>query len=218
MTADSDWSAILFDLDGTVADTVDMILACYRHTMQVHLGEAPPDERWLTGMGTPLVKQLRGFARSQEEGEAMLETYQTYQRSVHHSMVTPFPGIPAVLEEMTERGIPLAIVTSKRREMALWTLDVCGQRQRFPTVVTADDITKGKPDPEPVLLALEWLGIAPSPRVLFVGDSVHDVRAGQEAGVRTAAVTWGPFAADELQVVGPDFLVGEPGDLLPLKP
>lgn len=92
MTADSDWSAILFDLDGTVADTVDMILACYRHTMHAHLGEVPPDERWLSGMGTPLVTQLQAFARSQEEGEAMLETYQTYQRSIHDSMVAPFPG------------------------------------------------------------------------------------------------------------------------------
>ncbi len=218
MTADSDWSAILFDLDGTVADTVDMILACYRHTMQIHLGEVPPDARWLSGMGTPLVTQLRGFARSQEESEAMLETYQTYQRSIHDSMVAPFPGIPEVLEELTERGIPLAIVTSKRREMAIWTLNACGLRDGFPTVVTADDITKGKPDPEPVLLALECLGIAASPRVLFVGDSIHDVRAGQEAGVRTVAVTWGPFAAGELQAVGPDFMVGEPEGLLALKP
>jgi len=218
MTSDSDWSAILFDLDGTVADTVDMILACYRHTMQAHLGEVPPDECWLSGMGTPLVTQLRGFARSQEDSEAMLETYQAYQRSIHDSMVAPFPGIPEVLEEMMERGIPLAIVTSKRREMATWTLSVCGLGDCFPTVVTADDITKGKPDPEPVLLALEWLGIAPSPRVLFVGDSIHDVRAGQEAGVRTAAVTWGPFSAEELQVVEPDFMVGETEELSVLEP
>jgi pyrophosphatase PpaX len=85
-------------------------------------------------------------------------------------------------------------------------------------VVTADDITKGKPDPEPVLLALEWLGITPSLRILLVGDSIHDVRAGQEAGVRTAAVTWGPFAAGELRAVGPDFMVGEPEGLLALMP
>jgi pyrophosphatase PpaX len=218
MTSDSDWSAILFDLDGTVADTVDMILACYRHTMQTHLGEVPPEERWLSGMGTPLVTQLRGFARSQEESEAMLETYQTYQRSIHDSMVTPFSGISEVLANLAGRGIPLAIVTSKRQEMAIWTLKACGLRDRFPTVVTADDITRGKPDPEPVHLALEWLGIASSLRVLLVGDSIHDVRAGQAAGVRTAAVTWGPFAADELQAVNPDFMVDEPGELLPLKP
>jgi pyrophosphatase PpaX len=218
MSSDPDWTAILFDLDGTVADTVNMILACYRHTMEAHLEEVPPDERWLSGMGTPLVTQLRGFARSQEESEAMLETYQTYQRSIHESMVTPFPGIPEVLGNLTERGIPLAIVTSKRQEMTSWTLSACGLGDRFPTVVTASDITKGKPDPEPVLLALEWLGIAPSPRVLFVGDSIHDVGAGQAAGIRTAAVTWGPFGADELQAVNPDFMVGEPGELLALKP
>ena len=218
MSSDSDWSAILFDLDGTVADTVDMILACYRHTMEAHLEEVPPDERWLSGMGTPLVTQLRGFARSQEESEEMLETYQTYQSSIPESMVTPFPGISEVLGNLTERGIPLAIVTSKRQEMTLWTLNACGVRDQFPTVVTADDITKGKPDPEPVLLALERLGIAPSPQILFVGDSIHDVLAGRAAGVRTVAVTWGPFAAEELQAVNPDFMVGEPGELLALKP
>ena len=71
------WAAVLFDLDGTLADTTELILRCYRHTMHVHLGHAPPDRRWTAGMGTPLREQLKEFARDAEEEARMADTYST---------------------------------------------------------------------------------------------------------------------------------------------
>ncbi len=190
---------VLFDLDGTLADTVELILMSYRHTMRTHLGDAPPDERWLSTMGTPLRDQLTNFARSPTEAQAMLETYTTYQRGVHDQMVRPFPGAVEVLAGLRERGCRVGIVTSKREEVAQRTLTVCGLANYIEALVCAEHVRRGKPDPEAVYLALGTLGLGDhSGDVLFVGDSPFDLRAGRAAGTRTAAVCWGACTRETL--------------------
>jgi pyrophosphatase PpaX len=213
------WRGVLFDLDGTLADTVELILRSYRHTMLTHLGEVLPDERWLSTMGTPLRAQLRDFARDEAEAEAMLETYTVFQRGVHDEMVRPFPGARDVLDEFRERGARLAVVTSKRNVVARRTMEVCGLHESVEVVVGADDVRLGKPDPEPVHLALDVLGLREAvSEVLFVGDSPFDLRAGRAAGTRTAAVSWGAFARAALEAEEPDYFVDGLGDLLGLEP
>jgi len=210
---DPPWSAVLFDLDGTLADTVELILRCYRHTMRTHLGRELPDERWLATIGTRLVDQLGEFATGPEEVERMLETYESHQRRVHDEHVRAFAPAVDALRRLGERERPRAVVTSKRREMALRTVEALGLSSHVPVLVAGDDVERGKPDPEPVRRALEALGVAADRSVLFVGDSPYDVRAGRSAGVRTAGVLWGPFGAEELEEAGPDFLLHEPGEL-----
>lgn len=212
------WAAVLFDLDGTLADTVPLILRCYRHTMRCHLGQERPDEEWLRTIGTPLRDQLLDFARDAEEAAAMLDTYVTFQRTVHDDMVRPFEGAREVLERLAGEGSRLGVVTSKRREMALRTLDVSGIGDLVEALVAADDVTRGKPDPEPVEQALELLDVAAQrDRVLFVGDSPFDLRAGRGAGVRTAGALWGPFPRNVLEREGPDHLVAALGEVVDLR-
>lgn len=201
------WDAVLFDLDGTLADTVELILRCYRHTMRVHLGRALADERWLATIGTPLRDQLREFARSEEEAGAMLETYEAHQRRIHDRYVRPFDGAADTVRRLRSAGVPLAVVTSKRREMADRTLRVCGFAEEMEVTVTASDVVSGKPDPEPVLRALAGLGLEGAGGVLFVGDSPYDIRAGRAAGTRTAGALWGAFGRGELEDAGPDHLL-----------
>lgn len=213
------WRGVLFDLDGTLADTVELILRSYRHTMQTHLGAALPDERWLATIGMPLRTQLLGFARDEVEAAAMLETYTVFQRSVHDQMVRPFPGACAVLAELKTRGAHLAVVTSKRNEVARRTLEVCALWDAVDVVVGADDVVRGKPDPEPVYLALDALGLRESAdEVLFVGDSPYDLRAGRAAGTRTAAVSWGAFGRSALEAEAPDYFVDSLDELLGTTP
>lgn len=212
------WSALLFDLDGTLADTVELILRCYRHTMRVHRGTELADDRWLATLGTPLREQLRDFARSDDEARAMLDTYVTYQREIHDDAVRAFPGAAETLQRFAEAGVALAVVTSKRREMAIRTLEACGLLEHFPVVVAADDVRSGKPDPEPVRKALSGLGVGDGARSLFVGDSPYDIHAGRDAGTRTAAALWGPFSRSILEEAGPDYMVeriSAVGDLTP---
>jgi pyrophosphatase PpaX len=212
------WDAVLFDLDGTLADSVELILSCYRYTMRLHLQESPADDLWLAGMGTPLVTQLAAFARSAAELAAMQDTYRTYQRTVHDEMVRPYPGVRDTLQELAAKGTPLGVVTSKHREMTLRTLGVCGIADWFDVIITPEDVSRGKPDPEPVTRALERLAGARRHRVLFVGDAPVDMQSGRAAGVRTAGALWGPFGFDKLNAASPDFLLHDIADLLHVKP
>jgi pyrophosphatase PpaX len=209
---------VLFDLDGTLADTVDLILRCYRHTMTAHLGEAPPDERWLAGIGTPLRTQLAGFARDDAEADAMLDTYVRFQRTIHDDMVVAYPGAVDLTRALADAGVAVGVVTSKRREMAERTLARCGLADAYQVLVAADDVTRGKPDPEPVWQALDVLGLRHrADRTLFVGDSPFDIKAGRRAGTRTAAALWGPFERVILEAERPDFWVDRLEDVLTLR-
>ena len=209
------WRGVFFDLDGTLADTVELILRSFRHTMEVHLGEVPPDEQWLATLGTPLVAQLRDFARDDAQAAAMLETYSVFQHRVHDEMVRPFPGAAEAIASLASKGAKIAVVTSKRRSWAQRTMEVCGLWDSVELLVSADEVVRGKPDPEPVLQALDALGLTDWPeQVLFVGDSPFDIRAGRGAGTSTAAVGWGPFARDALMAEGPDYFLESLSDLM----
>lgn len=213
------WRAVLFDLDGTLADTVELILRSFRHTMRRHLGEAPADARFLEGIGTPLPVQIAAFARSDEERDRMLATYVAYQRESHDRMVRPFPGAGAVVAELRRRGVAVGVVTSKARGIARRTMEVCELYDRFDFVVCGDEVERGKPDPEPVIRAMRALGTYDEPeRVVFVGDSPHDLRAGRAAGTRTAAVGWGPIARNVLEAEAPDFFLERLDDVLGIAP
>ncbi|MDX1495480.1 MAG: HAD-IA family hydrolase [Longimicrobiales bacterium] len=212
------WQAVLFDLDGTLADTVELILRSFRHTMRTHLGTVPPDSAFLAGIGKPLPVQLAGFAEDEGQRMEMLATYVEYQRSIHDGMVRPFPGALEVVTELRSRGSPTAIVTSKGRSIAGRTLRVCGLHEAFDFVVCADEVERGKPDPEPVVRALGALGVDDAGSVVFVGDSPHDLKAGRAAGVRTAAVEWGPIERRVLEAERPDFFLARMDDLLEIAP
>ncbi len=213
------WRGVLFDLDGTLADTVELILKSFRHTMERHLGAVPEESRFLESIGKPLPVQLRDFARSEEERMAMLETYVAFQRSHHDDMVKPFPGALEVVDELRAREVRVGIVTSKGHRIARRTLEVCGLHERVEFVVCGDQVENGKPHPEPVLKALAALGISDMRhRVLFVGDSPHDLRAGRDAGTRTAAVGWGPLDRRVLHAESPDFFLDRMEDLLRVTP
>jgi pyrophosphatase PpaX len=207
--------AVLYDFDGTLADSTELTMQCYRHTMRTHLGEVLPDDEWLSGFGTTLEAQMRRFGRDAGEVQAMLDTYREYQNSIHDDMVRPFPEATETVAELERRGYGLAIVTSKRRRMALRGMELCGLVRHFDVIVTPEDVTEAKPHPEPVLFALQKLGVAPH-EALFVGDSPHDVAAGRAAGTRTAAALWGPFPRQALEDAGPDAFLREQRDVLRL--
>lgn len=205
--------AVLYDFDGTLADTTELVMECYRHTMQRHLGEVPPAEEWLRGFGTPLEVQINRFARSAAERLDMLDTYRCYQEEQAERLVRPFEGALETLDALLTRGFALAIVTSRHRESTLRGIDLCGLTDRFREIVTPEDVASPKPHPEPVLHALKRLGVEPAEAV-FVGDSPHDMAAGREAATETAAALWGPFAREALEAERPTHLLHHPSDVL----
>lgn len=207
--------AVLYDFDGTLADSTELIMQCYRHTMGAHLGHVPPDEDWLSGFGTTLETQLRRYARSEAEMQDMLVTWRAFQDGIHDDMLRPFPGAAETVAELERRGYGLAIVTSKHRRATLRGMELCGIVSHFDVIVTPEDVKDPKPHPEPVLVALERLGVA-AEEAIFIGDSPHDIASGKAAGTRTAGVLWGPFPRAALESAGPDALLDAQQDVLRL--
>ena len=209
------WRGVLFDLDGTLADTFDLILRSFRFTMKQHLGTEPPTDAFIASMGKPLPIQLHDYARSEEERLAMRDTYVAYQRSIHDEMVKPFPGALSTLRALRARDLRVGVVTSKGHRIGRRTLEVCGLSDEVEYVVFGDQVERAKPSPEPVLRALDALDLAEQPgSVLFVGDSPHDVRAGRSAGTKTAAVRWAPVDRRVLEAEQPDFFLRRLEDVL----
>ncbi len=204
----------LFDLDGTLIDSIELILTSYRHTMRVHRGTEPSDDLWLAGLGTPLTAQFRDFTDDPAEVEAMIATYRAYNREHHDRMVRPYDGIVDAVEKVAQHA-QLGVVTSKTHEGAERGLRSCGLDGIFHAIVGSDDVTRHKPDPAPVQHALRLLDGTPETTV-FVGDSPHDMAAGRAAGVRTAAALWGPFGRPQLTPQAPDYWLDAPAALTQL--
>jgi pyrophosphatase PpaX len=209
------FTTYLFDLDGTLIDSIDLILECYRHTMKIHLGRVPPDSIWLAGIGTPLRKQFRDFTEDSDEIEAMAATYKEYHHAHHDELLKKYPGAVEPVRLLKERGGKLGVVTSKMVWSTHRGLEICGFDGLFDAFVTAADVEKHKPEPDPVWHALKLLDSKPEEAV-FVGDSPHDMAAGRAAGVKTAAVLWGPYDRKALEPHEPDFWLHEPADIAKL--
>ncbi len=209
---------LLFDLDGTLIDTTELILGCYRASVSKLVDDPPSDEEILKGFGTPLPSQLwRLYPSLRGRIDELVAMWRQAQEDLHDRLIKPFPDTAGVLSELRRRGYPLGIVTSKERfaaerDMALYGLQLLVER-----VVYMDDTVNHKPHPEPVLKGLELMGARPED-ALYVGDSLHDMKAGREAGVKVAAALWGPFPKEPLLAFGPDYLLPSIRGLLDLCP
>ena len=209
-------STYLFDLDGTLIDSIELIMSSFRHTMLTHRGAVPDDDDWRAGFGRPLRPQLARYARDADEVARMAATYRAHNLENHDRLVKPYAGIPPVVAALSERGVRLGIVTSKNRTAAEQGLRHCALDGFFDLLVTSDDVTEHKPHPAPVLAALASLEAQPAETV-FIGDSPHDCEAGRAAGVSTAAALWGPFSRASLDAHDPDHWLARPEAILGLR-
>ena len=201
------FDAVLFDLDGTLLDSVELILESYRHTLAHHALPPRPRGEVLAGLGTPLEAQLARWAPAAQV-DALVETYVEHNLRIHDELVRPFPGVNDLVHRLHGAGVGLAIVTSKRRRGTERGLRALGLAHAFDVRVCADDVERAKPHPEPVERALAALG-APRERAAFVGDATHDLRAGSAAGVTTIAVLWGAATREQLEAENPDFVAAD---------
>jgi len=195
---------VLFDFDGTLVDSVELILESYRHTMRVHRGGAPDDALFLNGLGTPLRVQFKSFTDDPAEIEVMIATYREWNLANHDRMVRAFPGAVETAKELKAHGARMGIVTSKNLHGLNKGLALCGFDGLFDALVTSDMMERSKPDPAPVHSAIAQLE-GQAATTLMVGDSPHDIAAGRGAGTRTAACLWGPFHRARLAEESPDY-------------
>jgi pyrophosphatase PpaX len=199
--------AALFDFDGTLVDTTELIYQSMRHATGEVLGREIPRETLMANVGQPLPRQMELI--SAKRTEALLESYRLHNEEHHDALIKEFPGVEGSLARLRAGGsVGIGVVTSKRRfsvEMALKTFPgLAGVVDHF---VTMEDTTEHKPHPAPLLKGLEFLGGVPPRKAAYVGDSPFDVVAAEAAGVKSVAVSWGAFSEDTLRAAAPDYLV-----------
>ena len=200
-------SAALFDFDGTLVDTTEMIFQSMRHATSSVLGREDLSRgELLANVGQPLPRQMELF--DAEKAELLLEAYRAHHEEHHDALIAAFPGVDAALNRLRTAGVRIVVVTSKRRrsvEMSLRSfpgLDLVVDR-----FVTMEDTQEHKPHPEPLLKGLELMGDVPRDQAAYVGDSPFDVQAAKAAGLTSVAVSWGAFSEDTLREAEPDYLV-----------
>jgi pyrophosphatase PpaX len=205
-------AAILFDFDGTVIDSGPLIVESFRHAVRTVLGKSIADEEMLAFVGGwSLHEQMARLAPDRED--ELVEAYRAHNEP-RHANLGFCPGMGELLARLSAEGVKLGLVTAKRRATVELAYAALPQLERlFPVMVTAEDTNLHKPDPAPLLLALERLG-AEASEAAYVGDSPFDVHAAKAAGLRSIAVTWGGVHAEErLRTAGPDAIVSTPAEL-----
>ena len=199
-------SALIFDLDGTLVDSIELILQSARHAYIGYPGRVPSDAEWRAGIGRPLVTMFREFGADEPEVERLVARYREYQVANHDRLVRAYDGIIPFIQAMHAAGHPMALATSKSDWMAKRALDHVGLSEAIPVIVGAESCNNHKPHPEPVERALALVGATPD-NAVFIGDSPHDIESGRAAGVHTIGVTWGAFSREEMERAGADVVV-----------
>lgn len=202
---------VLFDLDGTIVNTNELIINSFMYALEEHQLPALTREQMIPYMGTSLPSQLQAFTKM--EDVAHLEaSYRQYQKEHHDELIRSFPNVNETLEELRNRGIKLGVVTTKIKPNTTRALEMFDLLKYMDTVVTLDDVTNIKPHAEPVLTAVKNLGVRPE-HALMVGDSPVDILSGKNAGVQTAAVAWSLKGAETLGTYEPDYILQDMTDL-----
>jgi len=203
-----DFSAVLFDLDGTLTDSLPLINHTYEQVFQ-ELGLVWQPTAVMDMIGLPLRQIARTFAGDRDE--EFLRLYQHYYMRDHDQWMRTFPWTQNILGGLQELGLRLGVVTSKGRAGTDRTMSFTGLH--FEVVVTAEDTPAHKPEPGPILYALAAMGVNAA-AAAYVGDSSYDILAGRAAGTFAAGVTWGAASRERLAACEPDAIFSEWQDLV----
>ncbi|WP_010273032.1 pyrophosphatase PpaX [Paenibacillus senegalensis] len=206
---------LLFDLDGTILDTNELIISSFLHALdgQTRQERLTRDEI-IPHMGRPLIDQLRQFS-GREDVEELVQAYFEFNLREHDAMAAAFPHVTEVISRIGDSGIKLGVVTTKRRETALMGIKLLGLASYIKVLISIDDVTEPKPSPEGVLKAIDLLQADPQ-TTMMIGDSQYDIQAGQRAGVHTAGVAWSIKGEQHLAQFKPDYMLHDMRELLQL--
>jgi pyrophosphatase PpaX len=202
--------AVLFDFDGTLVDTYDLILASFRHATETVLGESLPDDVLMHNVGMPLRAQFELFGRG--DAEEMTRVYREHNRGVHDEMIREYPHVRQVVADLASGGMPMAIVTSKGRPVLDRGMRVAGLDELILVSVSSDDVELFKPDPAPLAAGAERLGVELE-HCVYLGDSPHDMAAANAGGAISVAALWGMFPKERVLAEEPDYALENMAEL-----
>jgi pyrophosphatase PpaX len=204
-------NTLLFDLDGTLVDTNSIIVKSLEVVFQTYLPEVQTSlDLFKECIGPPLEVSFSRYT-TKERVQEMIQAYRKYYKANEHLYYSIYPNVIDVLTTLKAQGYYLGVVTSKFRDSAMPSMVHYGIDSLMDVIVGLDDVTKAKPDREPVDLALSQL---PSHTgAIMIGDNATDVQSGQNAGVYAAGVAWAFKGRDQLIAVNPDYMLEDMTDL-----
>lgn len=210
------YRAILWDNDGTIADTEAAIVGSFKHAMKEVLGVDNPDiQKYRKLIGLTLWDQFSHYTEDKDTIDKMFRSYREHNEKTIDDIVSNFKGLPAVLRQLKNKGYFMGIVTSKRHDMTIRGLNILDLNDGiFDYLQGCDDYDAAhKPDPNVLLHAFAKLSLKPN-EVLYVGDSIHDIKCASGAGCDSAAVLWGAGTKEDLLEQNPTYVCAKPDDLL----
>ncbi|TVY10318.1 pyrophosphatase PpaX [Paenibacillus cremeus] len=205
---------VLFDLDGTILDTNELIIQSFIHTFEGVTPEPVTREHIIPNMGRPLVEQMVYFSGRQQVDD-LVQKYRKFNVDKHDELVREFPYVRETLAQLHAAGVKLGVVTSKIRMTTEMGLKLTGMYEFFGTIVTVEDVQHAKPAPEGIHKALRELG-GSTESALMVGDSHYDIDAAKNAGIPSAAVAWSLKGVDYLKQYQPTHIITDIRELLPI--
>lgn len=194
-------NTVIFDFDGTIADTNSLIINSWQHTYMERTGKPGNEEDIIRSFGEPLAITMKKVFPQFDVNES-IEIYRSYQVGQFEKQIRPFPGMVETVRNLKTGGYKVAVVTSRLRNTTLHGLNCFGIANDFDVIVSCEDTDKHKPNPEPVLMALDRLSAKPEEAVM-VGDSMFDICCAHNAGVQAALVGWA-LAVTEQDMQGKD--------------
>ncbi len=205
-------STVLFDLDGTLINTNPLIIKSFEETLKVFLpNESFSKQRIMDFIGPTLKETFDGLLKVRTD--EMIKYYRMINHKLHDEMVEIYPTVKSGLALLKKHNFKLGIVSSKKSDMVLHGLKHFSIDHYFELVIGENNVTKHKPDPEPILKAMSLLKSNPN-EVIFVGDNSHDIEGGKNAGVITCGVAWALRGAEYLKQFSPDYILKDMRNLL----
>lgn len=204
-------TTLLFDFDGTLLNTNELIIHTFSAILDNHFPNRYSRDDILQFIGPSLNQTFEIIAPSR--AEELVKEYRELNIALHDEMVSEYDGVVETLHILKDRGLKMAIVSTKKRATILHGLRLMGVSELFDTVISLDEVENPKPDPEPILKALNELSSSPA-EALMIGDNSHDIHGGKNAGVRTAGVAWSAKGEEFMASLGPDYMLQHISDLL----
>lgn len=206
--------AVLFDNDGTLANTFDAIQESMHFAMNEVLGHDIPDSELLSMVGRPLADQMETFADRPDQVEELTQVYREHNEKDLFERSSAFPGLRQALEDLKGFGYRMGVVSSKRQALVHGGLKASGLDSYFEIIHGLEQSERHKPLPDPLLNACRAMDLYPY-ECIYVGDSPYDLRAAHAAGMDCVGVTWGKFfSGSQLVVEEPNALVTDPSQLV----
>jgi len=199
-------------MDGTLVENMELIVRSFNFAVKDSVGKEFTRKEVYSRFG-PTLEQMIVETVPAQESEKAIQTYHAYYREHFKELATVYTGIPDLITHLQSEGIGIAIYTGSDGRMTESTLELAGLRERFPIVVTADDVKEQKPDPEGLIRALELMH-GDREGAIYLGDAVRDVETAKRASVMSAAALWGFGDPTRLRNSKPDFVFESPTDAL----